>query len=195
MTLSQNASVAAAVGAGGFSDGFGGRCGRQKIFEVLSHYELQGVVFDKLFGSEVGLPRTDDDGAVSENFLPIFFGGLRVLQVNDRFLPATGFKNNGASGVDTAHAKTKFYFGGMELFHEAFLRELKLRQRLVNGFGGQVVRPLQRINGRQFEAFRFPAGERHGEGKASALGIAHERAAGTPGEDGHAVNSDPTRDA
>jgi hypothetical protein len=134
MTLSQNVSGAAVVGAGGFLDCFGGRCGRQKIFEVLSHNELQGVVFDKLFGSEVGLPRTDDDGAVSEHFLPILLGGLRVLQVNDGFLPATGFKNNGASGVDTAHAKTKFDFGGMELFHEAFLRELKLREGLINGF-------------------------------------------------------------
>ena len=172
--------------------------GTEHCLEFPAGQELNGVGLDENLGVLIGLASTDDDGDVNAEFHPGFLGGFCVWQVDDGFLPSSGFKNHGATGVDGAQSDAHFGFDRVRQFNPEILGLHDLHDRLVDLFRGDVAGPLERIRWdltALFEAAGFDAREGHGGGEESALRVADDGAAGTPGNESHAVKGDPTADA
>ena len=88
----------------------------EHVLELIADKELDWVEFDEKPGVLVGSAGTDEDGKVGEDFFAVFLGGFGMEQVNDGFFPAASLKNQGAPGVDGAHAKTHFDFHRVRCF-------------------------------------------------------------------------------
>ena len=68
----------------------------------------------------VGIAGTNNNRPGGSHSFAIFLGGLDVWHINDRFLPAGGFKHHGSSGVDGPNPETEFGFEEGARFHPEF---------------------------------------------------------------------------
>ena len=172
-----------------------GRFGFDEALELCADEELEWGRFDKEFGLFIGNSGADDDGLVGQHLLPVFIGGLGVKQVNRGFFPAVGFKYEGAAFFDCANAEAQFRFMLVQSLDCERSLSLDLDQGLIELEGGDGVGPMERIVFAFpfvfFESPGFEAGEGHGGGEATSLSIANDGAAGSPVDEGDAVERGP----
>ena len=172
--------------------------GGQQVPQFLTDQEFDRTGLDECLGILVRRSRPDNDGHIGGGLFPVCLRGPSMRQINDRFLPAAGFKNHRPPGVDRAHPKTHFHFVRLAGFHP----ELPLLQHLGDGLiemsGGLAEETLEGIVRRRtafFYALRLVARENHCGGKAAALAVADEMAAGAPSDEGNAIQGAPAAEA
>ena len=92
-------------------------------------------------GLFVGQAEADDIRDIGKDFFTVFFRGMDVGQIDNRFVPAAGFKNQSPAGFDDAHAKAHFFFRKRAGFDEIFLFLHDLRQSLIQQIRRHGVDP------------------------------------------------------